>query len=637
MKIQRAVHRTFWAWNLGLLLSVGGAGCSASGSAVERPPRAPQVSNDAPAPPVQWTTWGQEAFERAKREDKIVLVDVGLEGCTACREMHFHTYTDAGVRRLLQESFVSVAVDADQQPDLGAKYDPWGWPATIFISPEGEQLMAVSGSRPPKSFQEILQSVRSGTRQPPPRPVVASAGATSVQGLCAQMLERFDAVANPLGWGGELFVVTDAPVEYSLWRADAANERNRLNKVERVAEGLLKLIDPVEGGVFLGAADNFTDIIPEKRTLHQSRALLAFTEMYHRTRQPRWLAAINDIHRYMRDKMRDERGAFFSTQADRPDELPASVQSAEYWRWDAEKRAEYSEPSIDRSTYTDQTALMIHSYAKAYRATGNAEFLEFAVQAAEELSRRTVRQADLTYVRQTSQQDASASRLRSAAKEGPRLYLLSQVRLARALLSLNQATGDAVWLQQARQLANSTLTLEDKSGGFFASTVRPTDPLAQRTKPHEANVEVVRLFSQLAALEAKANSTGEQKAKYLGAAERTLVYLGTPPALRLRGPQAIASYALALDEFLAGPLEISIVTKDPDAAAKELYKTASRVAAARGAIKYEPPGRYPDKGRTSVFVCTKDRCSSPIFEPEKLSARILDFQTSGVGACQVAR
>src|SRR5687767_3612680 len=66
---------------------------------------------------LEWMKFGPKPFERARTEKKLVLVDVGIEGCTACQAMHTEVYPDAKVRQKLKQRFITVSVDADQEPD----------------------------------------------------------------------------------------------------------------------------------------------------------------------------------------------------------------------------------------------------------------------------------------------------------------------------------------------------------------------------------------------------------------------------------------------------------------------------------------------------------------------------------------
>ena len=61
---------------------------------------------------IQWQQWGKTPFEQARQADKLILLDVGIEGCTACRWMDEITYTHNEVIELINEHFVAVVADA---------------------------------------------------------------------------------------------------------------------------------------------------------------------------------------------------------------------------------------------------------------------------------------------------------------------------------------------------------------------------------------------------------------------------------------------------------------------------------------------------------------------------------------------
>ena len=71
---------------------------------------------------IQWQQWGKAPFQKAQAEDKMILLDVGMEGCTACRWMDEFTYTDDNVIELINKHFVAIVADAEAQPDLGERY-----------------------------------------------------------------------------------------------------------------------------------------------------------------------------------------------------------------------------------------------------------------------------------------------------------------------------------------------------------------------------------------------------------------------------------------------------------------------------------------------------------------------------------
>ncbi|QIW25072.1 thioredoxin domain-containing protein [Sulfolobus sp. S-194] len=94
--------------------------------------------------PINWYPWGEEAFERAKREDKPVLVDVGASWCHWCHVMDEETYNDPEVVKIINENFIAIKVDRDELPDLDRELQNLvstitgesGWPLTVFMTPD---------------------------------------------------------------------------------------------------------------------------------------------------------------------------------------------------------------------------------------------------------------------------------------------------------------------------------------------------------------------------------------------------------------------------------------------------------------------------------------------------------------------
>jgi uncharacterized protein YyaL (SSP411 family) len=98
------------------------------------------------ANPVDWYPWGEEALERARQEDKPILLSVGYSACHWCHVMAHESFEDAEVAAVMNRLFVNVKVDREERPDLDQIYQSahqmlaqrsGGWPLTMFLSPEG--------------------------------------------------------------------------------------------------------------------------------------------------------------------------------------------------------------------------------------------------------------------------------------------------------------------------------------------------------------------------------------------------------------------------------------------------------------------------------------------------------------------
>src|SRR5918912_1230565 len=128
--------------------------------------------------PVEWYPWGEEAFERARAEDKPILLSVGYAACHWCHVMEHESFEDDATAELMNERFVSVKVDREERPDLDAIYmdavvaltGQGGWPMTVFLTPDGEPFFGGTYFPPePRhglpSFRQVLAAVADAYRE----------------------------------------------------------------------------------------------------------------------------------------------------------------------------------------------------------------------------------------------------------------------------------------------------------------------------------------------------------------------------------------------------------------------------------------------------------------------------------------
>src|SRR5512132_514997 len=94
--------------------------------------------------PVDWYAWGDEAFEKARAEDKPILLSIGYSACHWCHVMERESFENEAIARLMNELFVNIKVDREERPDLDEIYmsavqmltGRGGWPMTLFLTPE---------------------------------------------------------------------------------------------------------------------------------------------------------------------------------------------------------------------------------------------------------------------------------------------------------------------------------------------------------------------------------------------------------------------------------------------------------------------------------------------------------------------
>ena len=96
--------------------------------------------------PVDWYPWGEEALERARSEDKPILLSIGYSACHWCHVMERESFENETIAGLMNDNFISIKVDREERPDLDQVYmqavqmltGSGGWPMTVFLTPEGK-------------------------------------------------------------------------------------------------------------------------------------------------------------------------------------------------------------------------------------------------------------------------------------------------------------------------------------------------------------------------------------------------------------------------------------------------------------------------------------------------------------------
>jgi uncharacterized protein YyaL (SSP411 family) len=209
--------------------------------------------------PVDWLAWGAAALERARAEDKPLLVSIGYSSCHWCHVMERESFEDPRTAELMNESFVCVKVDREERPDVDALYmeavqgmtGRGGWPLNVFLTPE--QLPFYGGTYfPPEprsgmpSWTQVLQAIsesweqnreeiRAGgerlrgrlsgaaTLRPSAEPIEAGA----LDAAVARLKESFDARHG--GFGGAPKFPQASVIEFLLLRGESEMTRATLH------------------------------------------------------------------------------------------------------------------------------------------------------------------------------------------------------------------------------------------------------------------------------------------------------------------------------------------------------------------------------------------------------------------------
>jgi len=596
-----------------------------------------QVSH---GPEIPWQAWTITPFEQAKTQNKMILVNVGMEGCAACERMEALTYTDPVVVGLIREHFIPIAVDSDARPDIGERYSDWAWPATIFLAPDATQVLAVRGNRLPRNFIPILKDLitkhESGMlvadpNSPyaaPPQPLETELTMIrdSVRSQLDRRLNRKYGGWSSSGIGGE----QSGPRLRSLYmRAHMYDDDTLLALALKGSEGYLHNIDPVWGGVYSRSfpaemekvPSKFTRlrVIPEKRISAQSHAIEGIAIAYKLTGDKRYLTAMHQMHKFMTNWFMAANGTFYSNQRAEPANLPDGMGAGDYWALSTDQqRRQFGIPAIDHAVYTDKNGEAIAAYVMAWETFANELYLQTAIRAANSILEDRSTEAGWVLQAAANRDTAADMRLRPL-DESSRPLLNAQVLFGHGLLALYRATGDRHWLEQAITIGTATLeALEDKElGGFFASWPDETSNLIAPRKSLEANGTAAGFFFDL--------SVYSKQARFAAVPERALRAVAQPEIIRREG-KATGELSVALEKVTASYVEFSVVGDQTLPAAQALYKAGLETYHPRKLLHYEAPGRYPAREQPAMYICNPDMCSVPIEDPAMVAGTAGDFQ-----------
>ena len=127
--------------------------------------------------PVDWYPWGEEALERAKVEDKPILLSIGYSACHWCHVMAHESFENDQIARIMNSAFVCIKVDREERPDIDGIYmaavqtltGSGGWPLTVFLTPDGKPFFGGTYFPPDErghmpGFPRVLNSMADAYR-----------------------------------------------------------------------------------------------------------------------------------------------------------------------------------------------------------------------------------------------------------------------------------------------------------------------------------------------------------------------------------------------------------------------------------------------------------------------------------------
>ncbi len=297
--------------------------------------------------PVDWYPWGDEAWERARREDKPVLVSIGYSSCHWCHVMERESFEDPNVGRLMNDLIVAIKVDREERPDVDQIYmeavqrmtGSGGWPLNMFCTPDGRPFMGGTYFPPRRmhnrpSFAELVLGVAKAWRDQredvhkAAAEVLASLGARpevtapdpvgkeSLSLLVRQMMARADRRFGGFGAAPKFPTATNleavlAAAQLGVARGDALDHLGVT--LERMARG--GIFDQLGGGFHRYSTDERW-LVPhfEKMLYDNGQLLRVYAEAYRQTGAAALAWPVEETVSWLEREMRDPAGGFYASQ-----------------------------------------------------------------------------------------------------------------------------------------------------------------------------------------------------------------------------------------------------------------------------------------------------------------------------------
>jgi len=318
--------------------------------------------------PVDWYPWGDEAFERARQENKPIFLSIGYSACHWCHVMERESFEDEEIARLLNEHFISIKVDREEHPEVDAIYmnavqlvtGTGGWPLSVFLTPDGKPFFGGTYF-PPRDrhgqpgFQRVLEEIAA----------VYAGGRDNVLKSAEQLTEALRTFCDiePRGrsdteisrdllalgfrqiaasFDGDYGGFGQAPkfpqptaLAFLLRYYAATGEPHALTMVETTLEHMARggIYDQLGGGFHRYSTDRRW-LIPHFEKMLNDNALLAsaYLDAYRVTGKTFYDRIVRETLDYVLREMTDAQGGFYSAQ-----DADSRGIEGEYYVWTAEE------------------------------------------------------------------------------------------------------------------------------------------------------------------------------------------------------------------------------------------------------------------------------------------------------------
>ncbi len=291
--------------------------------------------------PVDWHPWGDEAFAKARAEQKLLLVSIGYSSCHWCHVMERESFMDAGIAKLMNDRYVCIKVDREERPDVDHVYmtavqlmtGRGGWPLNCFALPDGRPVYGGTYF-PPAQWSRVLTDLHrtwiedrervmrqatqlqrgvASTMLAPEEQTPLAEAKRAVLGMAEQWSKRFDHVHG----GPDKVPKFPMPNNYQFLLRHAAltGDRSALQHVELTLDrmALGGIFDQAGGGFARYSTDALWKVPHFEKMLYDNAQLVSlYSQAYQALKKPLYRDVVEQTIGFVARELSAGDGAFFS-------------------------------------------------------------------------------------------------------------------------------------------------------------------------------------------------------------------------------------------------------------------------------------------------------------------------------------
>ncbi|MBN1121313.1 MAG: thioredoxin domain-containing protein [Anaerolineae bacterium] len=337
--------------------------------------------------PVDWYSWGDEAFERAKAEDKPIFLSIGYSACHWCHVMAHESFEDEATAAIMNEHFVNIKVDREERPDVDNIYmaavqaltGRGGWPMSVWLLPDGRPFFG--GTYFPNkprygipSFKQVLLRVAEiyrGKRLEIENDAISLTEAISgrllldraesglpVSGCLSEAVQVLSSNYDRV-WGG-FGKAPKFPPSMSLELLLATHHQNGQKQALKMVTHTLDrmawggIYDQIGGGFHRYSVDERWLVPHFEKMLYDNAQLIGvYLHAYQVTNEERYRKVVEETIGYVKREMTAPLGGFYSSQ-----DADSEGKEGKYFLWDQDEIRHVMGRSVDAECILDYWGML---------------------------------------------------------------------------------------------------------------------------------------------------------------------------------------------------------------------------------------------------------------------------------------